>query len=898
MSRTLSLVKKEKMSRAVPPPIATPDLVELFESTEDLIWSVDPDHRLIAFNKAASSYMEWILGAPAAAGALAYNPLRAEQASIWRDYYARALQEGTFRTEQRMPGGRWLELQFNPIVRLGRKAGVSVFSKDISLRKHALNGLSASEARLREAERIGLSGSSSWDVNSDVTTWSEGLYRITGRDPNLPAPSHAERKKLYTPESWVRLDAAVKRALASGKPYDLELQIERADGELRWVRARGEAIKDGKGRVRSLFGTLQDTTAQKDAEANLRDSEERYRATFEQAAVGMVHTSFDGRFLRCNPRFAQIVGYPIEELPGMTFQQITYPEDVAGGMNAIEQLREGKIDSFALEKRYLRKDGSITWGRITLSLQRDAAGKPAHLIAVVQDINARKSAEEAVRRAEQKFRDIFEDAPEGIFQTSVEGKSLALNPAGARILRYESVEQAMAAIADSGRVVWQNRAERAHYAKLLEENGTVRDFQCQFKRSDGTPIWISLTAKKICGPDGETLYYQGFYEDITEKKRLEDALRSNLREVKLLSEINSARLNARTERDLLREYCRVIVEIGGYRMAWVGFAEESEGKPIVPAAHYGHEAGYLKLLNLTWADAERGKGPTGRSIRTGKVHVAEDFMADPILTPWHAEAGKRGYRSSIALPLRLADGSMAALTAYGASSSVWSEAERKLMEQIALDLGFGITSLRNKIAKKQYQDDLRESLEQTIQVIAGTVDQRDPFTAGHQRRVADLSRRIGEKMGLSEERLRGLHLGASIHDVGKIGIPAELLSKPGRLSKTQFELIKEHVQLGYELIKDVHFPWPISDIVLQHHERLDGSGYPQGLKEDAIRQESKIVAVADVVEAMGSHRPYRAARGIDAALEEIQSKSGILYDAATVKACVQLFREEGYKFPD
>ena len=222
------------------------------------------------------------------------------------------------------------------------------------------------------------------------------------------------------------------------------------------------------------------------------------------------------------------------------------------------------------------------------------------------------------------------------------------------------------------------------------------------------------------------------------------------------------------------------------------------------------------------------------------MHVAEDILADPILTPWHTEAAKRGYKSSIALPLRLADGTVAALTAYGASSSVWTESERKLMEQIALDLGFGISSLRNEIAKKQYQDDLRESLEQTILVIAGTVDQRDPYTAGHQRRVADLSRRIGEKLLLSEDRIHGLHLGASIHDVGKIGIPAELLAKPGRLSKIELDLIKEHVMLGYELIKDVRFPWPISDIVLQHHERLDGSGYPHGLKEDAIGWSRKL----------------------------------------------------------
>lgn len=868
------------------------------DSTQDLLWSVDRDHRLIAFNKAAFDYIEGALGASATAGALAYDPLRPEEASAWRDRYARCLAEGELLAEQLMPDGRWLEFQLHRVVQNGRTVGVSVFSNDVSRRKHALDGLAASEARLREAERIGLSGSSTWDADNDTTTWSEGLYRITGRDPKLPAPSHAERAKLYTPESWKRLNTAVKRSLTSGKPYDLELQIVRPDGERRWVRARGEAIKDEQGRVRSLFGTLQDTTAQKEIEVNLRHSEERYRATFEQAAVGIVHTAFDGRFLRCNPRFAQIVGYSLDELSGMSFEHITLAEDVGESSSAAQQLAEEKVGSFAWEKRYCRKDGSLTWVKVTLSMQRDTAGKPAHFIAVVQDINARKAAEEALSKAEQKFREIFEDAPEGIFQTSPEGKLLALNPAGARILGYETAEQAMAAVSDSKRDVWLNGADRAHFIKLVEETGMVRDLNCQFKRRDGTPIWVSLTARKIAGPDGRTLYYQGFNEDITEKKRLEDALRDNLREVKLLSEINSARLRAKTEQDLLLDYCRVVVETGGYRMAWVGFAEDSEGKPIVPVAHFGVEDGYLQFLRLSWDESEKGMGPAGRSIRSGKVQVTESFQHDPTVAPWRAEALKRGYRSSIALPFRLQDGSMGCLSAYGGDGAAWSESERKLMEQIALDLGFGIRTLRNEIAKKRYQDDLRESLEQTILVIAGTVDQRDPYTAGHQRRVAHLSRRIGEKLLLSEDRIHGLHLGASIHDLGKIGIPAELLAKPGRLSKTELELIKEHVMLGYELIKDVRFPWPIRDIVLQHHERLDGSGYPQGLKGDAIRLESKIVAVADVVEAMGSHRPYRAALGIEIALEEIEARSGTLFDAAAVEACLCLFREEGYKFPD
>jgi HD-GYP domain-containing protein (c-di-GMP phosphodiesterase class II) len=219
------------------------------------------------------------------------------------------------------------------------------------------------------------------------------------------------------------------------------------------------------------------------------------------------------------------------------------------------------------------------------------------------------------------------------------------------------------------------------------------------------------------------------------------------------------------------------------------------------------------------------------------------------------------------------------------------------MDHVASALGYGIRTLRTAIAKDQYERDLRISLEQTIQVIAETVDQRDPYTAGHQRRVADLCVHIARNMGLAEERVHGLRLAAGIHDLGKVGIPSEILSKPGRLTPIQYSLVKEHAQLGYEIIRGVHFPWPIADMVRQHHERLDGSGYPLGLKGDEMLLESKILAVADVVEAIATHRPYRATLGIGAALEEIAAGRGKLYDTAAVDACLRLFNDDGYVLP-
>lgn len=205
--------------------------------------------------------------------------------------------------------------------------------------------------------------------------------------------------------------------------------------------------------------------------------------------------------------------------------------------------------------------------------------------------------------------------------------------------------------------------------------------------------------------------------------------------------------------------------------------------------------------------------------------------------------------------------------------------------------------------RKRAETELRRSFErleaaweQTIQILASVVELRDPYTAGHQRRVAVLAQAVARHMELSEAEVRGVYLASLVHDVGKITIPAEVLSKPGVLSTVEFALIRTHAGAGYDILRNIDFPWPVADIVLQHHERLDGSGYPNGLSGEALRAESRILAVADVVEAMASNRPYRPSRGLGKALEEIAEGAGKRYDARVVASCLDLFRE-GFSFP-
>ncbi len=201
---------------------------------------------------------------------------------------------------------------------------------------------------------------------------------------------------------------------------------------------------------------------------------------------------------------------------------------------------------------------------------------------------------------------------------------------------------------------------------------------------------------------------------------------------------------------------------------------------------------------------------------------------------------------------------------------------------------------RSTLARSQAQELIKaqqqvlDTLEQTVTVLARAIELRDPYTNGHQKRVANLAVAIAGELGLPADTIAGLRLGGLVHDVGKIQVPSEILTKPGNLTAIESEMVRAHVRAGFELLKEVTFPWPIADMVLQHHERLDGSGYPFGLKDGDILIEAKIIAVADVVEAISSHRPYRPSLGVDVAVQEIRKGSGLIYDPAVVDACIRV----------
>jgi PAS domain S-box-containing protein len=389
-----------------------------------------------------------------------------------------------------------------------------------------------------------------------------------------------------------------------------------------------------------------------------------------------------------------------------------WPEDHQRDQELINRAIETHDQGF-YEQKFLRPDQSIGYYYSTFQGNYDENGDLFSIVGTVLDITERKQAEDDLKQAEERYRSIFENAQEGIFQTTNEGRYLAANQALATMLGYDSPEDLMTTLIDIPKQLYVNPEDRKVLLKMIEEQGSARGFETQFYRKSGSMIWGSVNMQAVRDAEGRLLYYEGFNEDIT-----------------------------------------------------------------------------IKRENI----------------------------------------------------------------------------ER-----------------------------MRKALGATVQAMAMTVETRDPYTAGHQRRVADLSRSIATEMNLPADQIDGIRMAATIHDLGKISVPAEILSKPTKLTALEFSLIKTHPQSGYDILKDIDFPWPVAKIVLEHHERMNGSGYPNGLTGDNLLMESRILAVADVVESMASHRPYRPSLGIKAALEEIEKNRGTLYDHNVTDACLRLFREKGYQ---
>jgi putative nucleotidyltransferase with HDIG domain len=351
---------------------------------------------------------------------------------------------------------------------------------------------------------------------------------------------------------------------------------------------------------------------------------------------------------------------------------------------------------------------------------------------------------------------------------------------------------------------------------------------------------------------------------------------------------------------LIKEVCSAIALQSPYLLAWVGKAEDDQEKTIRVLGGSGSALAYLDDIAVSWSDQHAtGLGPAGLAVRTNQITIVVDIDVDPNFIVWHDLAKKYGIRSAIACPI--ADGAghpFGVLVVYSAVPNAFGPEEAKLFESLAHELSFGLRAIERQQQldeqiheKELVQERLAGALKATIEAMSRTMEWRDPYTAGHQKRVALISAAIAKKLGLNNEQIEALYMAAMVHDLGKVAVPAEILTKPSRLTDLEMKMVQGHAESGYQILKDIPFPYPIAEMVYQHHERLDGSGYPRGLAGDAICLEARILAVADTIEAMATHRPYRPGRGLDAAMSEVRAEASSKLDQRIADAAFELYQD-------
>lgn len=625
---------------------------------------------------------------------------------------------------------------------------------------------------------------------------------------------------------------------------------------------------------------------------DLKQSEEKFQSIADAVRDAVIMIDDEGKLTYWNPAAELIFGYRREEMLGQDLHHVLMPARYRAafekGFSMFRLTGIGPFIGKTLQLTAVRKDGNEF--PVSLSISAFRLNEHWNAVGILRDVTEDQLAE----AARTQLAAIVESSVVAIIGVDLNGVTTSWNLGAENVYGYTATEmigQPGAVLAPADR-----QQEIQNLIEKIKRSEEVLRFETTRVRKDRRLIDVSLALSPIRNERGDLVGVSAVAHDISEMKNAERKLRAANRTLKTRSSCNLALIHAVNEMALMEEMCHILVDVGSYRFAWVGFAQHDEEKTVQPVARYGYEKGCLEGIQLSWADTERGRSPWGTAIRTGVAQIHQYSANDPTVMHWDDEPLKRAYRSIIALPLRYNIEKMGVLTIYASDPEAFRAEEVELITELADDLSYGITALRTHADQEKSVARLQKSMESTISAVASMVEMRDPYTTGHQQRVAELAVAIGHAMGLPEQKVYGLRLAGIVHDLGKIHVPAEILSKPGKLSKIEFEMIRTHPEVGYDILKNVDFLWPIAKTVLQHHERIDGSGYPAGLKGDQILLEAKIIAVADVVEAISSHRPYRPAFGIEAALKELRDNRGKYYDPEVVDVCVSLFTENAFSF--
>jgi len=631
--------------------------------------------------------------------------------------------------------------------------------------------------------------------------------------------------------------------------------------------------------------------------AELAESEEKYRIQVEMATDAVFIETVEGRVLECNTAGAKMFGYTKEEMIGLTIADLV-PEDFVKTLPKIITEKETTHGKF-VARISKKKDGTIFPTEIATKLIN--IGEKPRLIVYIRDITERKRAEKKRKLLLKKEREQHLKAETLAKVALILTSKLSLSDVLEEILRQVK------------RLVPYS----ACHIALIKKGGLYNVHSVGYEKY------------------GIKEFIDNFTYSL-DRIPLEKEVVKNARPLLIADTYQDPRWVIFKETSWVRSYLIVPVCLGNKVIGLLNLDDDTPGKfvkddikklqPLVNAAAIALENAQLfeevrkeiterKRAEKALVESEEKYRAIFENTGTATLIIEEDAIISMANTQFEKLSGyskdeieNKMKWTNFVIPEDLEKMKKYHIARRKAGEKPPTEYEFCLIDKkgniknIFLKVGMipgskkSIASLIDITEHKQAEERLKKTMDAAIDTMSRIIEAKDPYTSGHQQRVSKLTIAIAQEMKLPEDKIEGIRIASLIHDIGKIGLPAEILSKPTKLADIEFSLIKGHSQTGYDILKSIVFSSPIAQIVLQHHERLNGSGYPNNLKGDEILLEARILGVADVVEAMSSHRPYRPALGIDKALKEISKNKGTLYDAEVVDACLKLFKEKKFKF--
>jgi PAS domain S-box-containing protein len=648
-----------------------------------------------------------------------------------------------------------------------------------------------------------------------------------------------------------------------------EFKITTREGKKRWIAEKITYFKYGGNWL--TLGHWLDITEHHSVEIAWREAERRFQLAFEDLSTGLTIISTEGIFLKVNKSFCDMVGYEEKEILESRYDDVLPAKERETGGDIMSLFLSLDKPELPVQRQLQARDGRIIWVAMSISLIGDNEAGPSYFIVHFQDITEQKRIEEGLKEEERLYRQVVDLSLEPVAITDLDchithasGKLLSLLGYAKEDVLGNGLESLM-----------PHSQPRDIQTSIMEsvrkkQPGTI---DVVLKRKDRSELpcrmQIAWTDNELGMPACLILSFR------VSDAQAEQPLASTLHETQPVApasgELPESAVSFDMSPSALINQDTTIAAVNTGFEALSGYSkEEIEGKRSWIEFVAADDQPRLKRYHLL------------RQIDTESAPSTFEFKF----------ACKDGSTRDVVVymsPVQTT-GQLAATLIDLATHKKAEVAEKEASDE---ELGY----LRRTEEKVEHNlEKLHKTVRDIVTAMARIIEMRDPYTAGHQERVARLAVAIAAEMGMLEDQLEGIEIAAKIHDIGKVYVPMEILSKPGPLTAIERQIIQTHAQGSYDMLKPVEFPWPIAEISLQHHERLDGSGYPRGLKADEICIDARILMVADVVEAMSYPRPYRPGLGIEAALQEISEKAGTLYDGDVTAACLRLFREKGFSF--